>query len=243
MPSPGIILLHLSGPLQAEEHASCARVSLGDRTSPMRAACLAVSAGATRENSTLILGFSSRKKLELCLDFSAVTQDAWDPSWGIMWGASSDAGVISQDGFRTVLCTVPRGGASPCLVMSAAGAKSWARSQVCDPCQKGRDLESKAELLLSERWTEILSKTTECSLFLPVPYLSSFFPKYMGGHRMDLLGNRRAVLLRHICTIAPLQGAGGLVFFSVLFCCGFFFFPFNPAPGIAGSSPSLLLLM
>lgn len=64
---------------------------------------------------------------------------------------------------------MPRGGASPCLAMSAAGAKSWARSQVCDPCQRGRDLESNAELLLSERWTEILSKTTECALFLPMP--------------------------------------------------------------------------
>lgn len=33
----------------------------------MWAACLAASAGATRENSTLMLGFSSPKELELCL--------------------------------------------------------------------------------------------------------------------------------------------------------------------------------
>lgn len=62
MPSPGIILLHLSGQLQAEEHASYAQASLGDRTSPMWAASLAASAGATRENSTVTLGFSSPKE-------------------------------------------------------------------------------------------------------------------------------------------------------------------------------------
>lgn len=67
MLSPGIILLHLSGQLQAEEHASYTWASLGDRTSPMQAACLTASAGATRENSTLMLGFSSPKELELCL--------------------------------------------------------------------------------------------------------------------------------------------------------------------------------
>lgn len=33
----------------------------------MQAACLAASAGATRENSTLMLGFSSPTEVELCL--------------------------------------------------------------------------------------------------------------------------------------------------------------------------------
>lgn len=58
---------------------------------------------------------------------------------------------------------------------------------------------------------------------------------------MDLLGSRRAVLLRHVCTIVPLQGAGWVGFFQFYFVV-VFFFPFNPASGIAGSSPSLLLL-
>lgn len=76
---------------------------------------------------------------------------------------------MPQDGFKAGLRAVPRGGASPGLVRSSAGAKSRARSQVCELCQRGRDLESEAELLLCKRWPEIPSKTTECSLFLPVP--------------------------------------------------------------------------
>lgn len=58
---------------------------------------------------------------------------------------------------------------------------------------------------------------------------------------MDLLESRRAVLLRHVYTIVSLQGAGWVVFFLVYFVVGFF--PFNPASGIAGSAPSLLLLV
>lgn len=30
------------------------------------------------------------------LGFSAATQDAWNPSWGIMGGTSSDAGVVAS---------------------------------------------------------------------------------------------------------------------------------------------------
>lgn len=59
---------------------------------------------------------------------------------------------------------------------------------------------------------------------------------------MDLLGSRRAVLLRHVCTIVPLQGSGSVAFLHFILSCGFF--PrFNPASGIAGSSPSLQLLV
>lgn len=101
---------------------------------------------------------------------SSLTQDASNPSKGTMGEPLLMLGVkYPQDGFKTGLCAVPRGGASPCLVSSSAGAKSWARCQVCDPCQRGRDLESKVELLLCERWPEIPSKTTERSLFLPMP--------------------------------------------------------------------------
>lgn len=50
------------------------------------------------------------------------------------------------------------------------------------------------------------------------------------------------MLLRHICTIVPLQGAGWVGFLQFYFAVGFFS-PFNPAPGIAGPSPSLLLLI
>lgn len=39
---------------------------------------------------------------------------------------------------------------------------------------------------------------------------------------MDLLGSRRAVLLRHICTIVPLQGGGWVVFFQFYFVVVFF---------------------
>lgn len=49
------------------------------------------------------------------------------------------------------------------------------------------------------------------------------------------------MLLRHVYTIVSLQGAGWVVFFLFYFVVGFF--PFNPASGIAGSSPSLLLLV
>lgn len=62
MPSPGIILLHLAVLLQAEEHAIYTQAPLRNRTSPMQAACLAASAGATRENGTLMLGPSSPKE-------------------------------------------------------------------------------------------------------------------------------------------------------------------------------------
>lgn len=39
---------------------------------------------------------------------------------------------------------------------------------------------------------------------------------------MDLLGSRRAVLLRHVCTIVPLQGAGWVGFFQFYFVVVFF---------------------
>lgn len=58
---------------------------------------------------------------------------------------------------------------------------------------------------------------------------------------MDLLGSRKAVLLRPICIIVPLQGAGWVGFLQFYFAV--VFFPFNPASDIAGSSPSLLLLI
>lgn len=58
---------------------------------------------------------------------------------------------------------------------------------------------------------------------------------------MDLLGIRKAVLLRPVCIIGPLQDAGWVGFLQFYFVV--VFFPFNPASGIAGSSPSLLLLV
>lgn len=91
------------------------------------------------------------------------------------------------------LCTVPRGGAAPCLVRSCAGAKSWARSQVCALCQRGRDLESEAELLLCERWPEIPRETTECSLFL-LCLLVFPLPQCVGGRGTRSAGSSRAAL-------------------------------------------------
>ena len=56
-----LVLLRLPGRLQAEERASCAWASLGDRASPARADRLPSSAGAARENGALSLGFASTK--------------------------------------------------------------------------------------------------------------------------------------------------------------------------------------
>lgn len=53
-----LVLLHLSGQLQAEEHASCAWASLGDCASLARADHLPASSGAARENGALLLGFA-----------------------------------------------------------------------------------------------------------------------------------------------------------------------------------------
>lgn len=39
---------------------------------------------------------------------------------------------------------------------------------------------------------------------------------------MDLLESSRALLLRHVCTIVPLQGADWVRFFHFYFVVGFF---------------------